>query len=140
MGKDKPVPEAEQYHVFSENPDVNDKKQSKNKKRKRDNKDDVSVTLEKDRQSRNRTLKGGFPDPAEDESLSEPAIKGTYPDIYSFSFCIYWITALSYVYSRTVSNPEWKFNKARQNWIIRHLWDNQMVYQSLEGVFSMIYC
>jgi len=36
-------------------------------------------------------------------------------------------TALEYVHANLASTPDWKFNKARQNWIIRNLWDDAIV-------------
>ncbi|KIJ54037.1 hypothetical protein M422DRAFT_25021 [Sphaerobolus stellatus SS14] len=51
-----------------------------------------------------------FPDPSGDEDLPESATK-----------------ALIYVYSRVSSSPDWKFNKARQNWIIRNIFDDQSI-------------
>ncbi|KAF8631255.1 hypothetical protein AX15_002582 [Amanita polypyramis BW_CC] len=49
-------------------------------------------------------------DPTKDESLSEPALK-----------------ALSYAFFQYEHPTEWKFNKARQNWLIRNIWSPAMI-------------
>ncbi|KAI5120505.1 hypothetical protein M0805_000090 [Coniferiporia weirii] len=67
------------------------KKSSKDKKKRR-----------KDREENGSALP--FPDPSADTELTEKA-RG----------------ALSYVYTRLSSPDSWKFNKAHQNWIVKHL-------------------
>ncbi|KAF8351162.1 hypothetical protein F5887DRAFT_195633 [Amanita rubescens] len=49
-------------------------------------------------------------DPAQDKSLSEQSLKG-----------------LSYAFSQYCNPAEWKFNKARQNWLIRNIWSPEMI-------------
>ncbi|KAG8218447.1 hypothetical protein J3R82DRAFT_4074 [Butyriboletus roseoflavus] len=49
-------------------------------------------------------------DPAIDKSLSEQSRK-----------------ALSYAYERCRGSKVWKFNKARQNWLLRNVWSEQAV-------------
>lgn len=49
-------------------------------------------------------------DPSVDESLSEQSRK-----------------ALSYAYARFEDPPNWKFNKARQIWLIKRLWSEEMI-------------
>lgn len=49
-------------------------------------------------------------DPGVDESLSEQSRK-----------------ALSYAYARFEDPPNWKFNKARQIWLIKRLWSEEMI-------------
>lgn len=49
-------------------------------------------------------------DPSADESLSDQSRK-----------------ALSYAYARFEDPPNWKFNKARQIWLIKRLWSEEMV-------------
>ncbi|KAG0705404.1 hypothetical protein DFH29DRAFT_799930, partial [Suillus ampliporus] len=51
-----------------------------------------------------------FPDPSADESLSDQSRK-----------------ALSYAYARFQDPPNWKFNKARQIWLIKKLWSEEMI-------------
>ncbi|KAN0097653.1 hypothetical protein V8E55_002099 [Tylopilus felleus] len=52
-----------------------------------------------------------YPDPAVDESLSEQSRR-----------------ALSYAYERCRGFETWKFNKARQNWLLRHVWSELSRY------------
>lgn len=35
--------------------------------------------------------------------------------------------ALSYAYERCQGSEVWKFNKARQNWLLRNVWSEQAV-------------
>lgn len=35
---------------------------------------------------------------------------------------MYWMIALSYAYAQFADETNWKFNKARQNWLLRNLW------------------
>lgn len=49
-------------------------------------------------------------DPAKDDSLSEQASK-----------------ALSYAYLQFSQPATWKFNKARQNWLIRNIWSEKAI-------------
>ncbi|KAF8138257.1 hypothetical protein EV363DRAFT_1313517 [Boletus edulis] len=51
-----------------------------------------------------------YPDPAIDESLAEQSRR-----------------ALSYAYERCRGIETWKFNKARQNWLLRNVWSEQAV-------------
>ncbi|KAF8845748.1 hypothetical protein BDN67DRAFT_296660 [Paxillus ammoniavirescens] len=51
-----------------------------------------------------------FPDPLENESLPEQSRK-----------------ALSYAYQRFLDPKSWKFNKARQNWLIRNVWSESAI-------------
>ncbi|KAG9317273.1 hypothetical protein JVU11DRAFT_1468 [Chiua virens] len=58
-----------------------------------------------------------YPAPAADESLSEPSRK-----------------ALSYTYERWRGIEAWKFNKARQNWLLRNIWSEQAIPESYVGL------
>ncbi|KAF9221940.1 hypothetical protein BS17DRAFT_809654 [Gyrodon lividus] len=51
-----------------------------------------------------------FPDPTKDGSLAEQNCK-----------------ALSYAYERFRDPQSWKFNKARQNWLIRNVWSEKAI-------------
>lgn len=51
-----------------------------------------------------------FADPSVDESLSDQSRK-----------------ALSYAYARFENPPNWKFNKAKQIWLIKRLWSEEMI-------------
>jgi len=54
-----------------------------------------------------------YPDPAIDKSLSEQSRR-----------------ALLYAYERCRGIEVWKFNKARQNWLLRNVWSEQAVPES----------
>jgi len=49
------------------------------------------------------------PDPSEDPDLTEQSQK-----------------ALTYIYFQSTSPETWKFNKARQNWVIRNVWTSKV--------------
>ncbi|KAI9001272.1 hypothetical protein BD414DRAFT_526503 [Trametes punicea] len=68
---------------------------------------------------RKRRTTSGFPDPTEDESLSEQAQK-----------------ALHYAFTQFEEPHEWKFNKARQNWIIRNCWSEQAIPETYMALVS----
>ncbi|KAF9008737.1 hypothetical protein BDQ17DRAFT_1348836 [Cyathus striatus] len=95
------------------------RKEEKRKKRKRvaeaeKETKEKEEPVAKKRKHRNKT---GLPDPEEDESLTEQSQK-----------------ALSYAFLQFYRPKKWKFNKARQNWIIRNLWSVEAVpdvYQPL---------
>ncbi|KAF8531508.1 hypothetical protein JB92DRAFT_2850658 [Gautieria morchelliformis] len=53
---------------------------------------------------------GIYPDPTKDAALTAPALK-----------------ALSYVHTHVSSPDSWKFSKARQNWVVRNLWDDKAI-------------
>ncbi|KIK65514.1 hypothetical protein GYMLUDRAFT_38985 [Collybiopsis luxurians FD-317 M1] len=91
------------------------------KKRKRDEEplaepetertDPAEVEIEpKKKKSKNKT---GFPDPAEETLLSEQARK-----------------ALVYAFTQFRKPSKWKFQKARQNWIIRNIWSAENIPDS----------
>ncbi|KAJ3998278.1 hypothetical protein F5050DRAFT_1806074 [Lentinula boryana] len=79
-------------------------KRKKKRKREESENTDTGDTLQaekpKEKKSRNKT---GFLDPAEEPSLSAQAQK-----------------ALSYAFEQFRKPSKWKFQKARQNWIIRN--------------------
>ncbi|KAF8559082.1 hypothetical protein OG21DRAFT_1600676 [Imleria badia] len=54
-----------------------------------------------------------YSNPAIDETLSEPSRR-----------------ALSYAYERCLGSKVWKFNKARQNWLLRNVWSEQAIPES----------
>lgn len=66
-------------------------------------------------------------DPGVDESLSEQSRKGMPRNLHACLLSIEWFTALSYAYARFEDPPNWKFNKARQIWLIKRLWSEEMV-------------
>lgn len=118
---------------------VTAKKSKKEKKRKRgDQPDDEAVTVTDDgppaeapKKKKRKRGKTGFPNPEEDESLSEQARKGKRP-ISAVHF-IFDLTqnlgdpALHYAFCQFDDPTSWKFNKAKQNWLIRNIWSQQAV-------------
>lgn len=44
------------------------------------------------------------------------------------------MVALIYIYSQSASPGTWKFNKARQNWIIRNVWTSKVRSEGPEGL------
>ncbi|KAI0771936.1 hypothetical protein BD413DRAFT_547118 [Trametes elegans] len=68
------------------------------------------ATPSKPHKKRKRHTTSGFPDPSQDEDLTEQAQK-----------------ALHYAFTQFEEPEAWKFNKARQNWIIRNLWSESAI-------------
>ncbi|RPD61857.1 hypothetical protein L226DRAFT_571264 [Lentinus tigrinus ALCF2SS1-7] len=89
-------------------------KKEKKKRRKDDAHAATSEVVETDKKSKKKKRKqpstSGFPDPSEDQSLSEQAQK-----------------ALHYAFTQFEDPSSWKFNKARQNWLIRNVWSDQAI-------------
>ncbi|KAF9780067.1 hypothetical protein BJ322DRAFT_308982 [Thelephora terrestris] len=85
----------------------------KPKKRKKEaaREDRATANPADDRSSRKRkkSKQSIHPDPSDDPELTEQSQK-----------------ALSYIYSQFSSPETWKFNKARQNWIIRNVWTSKV--------------
>jgi len=75
------------------------------------------------------------PDPSADEVLSDQSRKGMLPILHVYSLSMRRFVALSYAYARFQDPPNWKFNKARQIWLIRKLWSEEMVSLSCK-IFS----
>jgi hypothetical protein len=77
-----------------------------------------------------------FPDPLKDESLAEQSRKGTHskrsPASPGFT-----VSALSYAYQRFLDPESWKFNKARQNWLIRNVWSENAVRWILSASYDL---
>ena len=85
----------------------------------------------KKKSSRQDTI---FPDPKDDTKLTESARRGQ--KFYSSSenlLVTLFISALTYVHARVSSRSDWKFNKARQNWVVRNMWDEAVGHSC--GVF-----
>ncbi|KAK7061467.1 DNA helicase [Favolaschia claudopus] len=72
--------------------------------------EDPAPDSEKPRKKK-RKNRTGFPDPSEDPTLSEQASK-----------------ALCYAFSQfhKSKHTQWKFSKARQNWLIRNIWSDKI--------------
>ncbi|KAI0650096.1 hypothetical protein C8Q79DRAFT_942247 [Trametes meyenii] len=97
-----------------------EKKSKKKEKRKRE-KDATEGQPEgaKSKKKRKHRSTSGYPDPTEDESLSEQAQK-----------------ALHYAFTQFEEPGSWKFNKARQNWIIRNLWSEEAIPETYVSLVS----
>jgi len=103
--------------VVDANVDVepSQKLKSKSKKRKKggpvegeDRTSTVDPTGDSSRK-RKKSKKSIHPDPSDDSDLTEQSQK-----------------SLFYVYSQSTSPETWKFNKDRQNWIIRNIWTSKV--------------
>ncbi|KAG9219237.1 hypothetical protein CCMSSC00406_0001647 [Pleurotus cornucopiae] len=81
-------------------------------KKKKSKKRDPSPSHETDaiEEPVKKKRKRSKPDPSEDEALSEQARK-----------------ALIYAHSYVRYPDSWKFNKARQNWLIRNIWSDELI-------------
>ncbi|KZT72670.1 hypothetical protein DAEQUDRAFT_595102 [Daedalea quercina L-15889] len=95
------------------------KKSKKEKKRKRDARAEGNAAAvetgdhtpaDAPKKKKRKHGKTGFTNPAEDEGLSEQACK-----------------ALQYAFNQVDDPGSWKFNKARQNWLVRNLWSQQAI-------------
>lgn len=116
-----------------------DTSQKKGKKRKKIDAEEQMESMENKAQSeaegeslppkkkhKNRT---NFADPREDTQLNTQSRKGAHYGVAlsrldGFSFLS---TALEYVFTQLNRPSRWKFNKARQNWLIRNVWSSETV-------------
>ncbi|KAI0742134.1 hypothetical protein BC629DRAFT_1740279 [Irpex lacteus] len=90
----------------SDSVDVNES----GKKHKKSKKDDKPIEASDKPKKRRKHSEHGFKDPSSDESLSDQANK-----------------ALSYAYAQVDTPSSWKFNKARQNWLIRNVLSEEAI-------------
>jgi hypothetical protein len=114
-----------------------DTSQRKGKKRKKIDAEEQGESIEHKAQSeteegplkkkhKNRT---DFADPREDTQLNTQSRKGAHCSVAlarldRFSLLS---TALEYVFTQMNRPSRWKFNKARQNWLIRNVWSSETV-------------
>ncbi|KIP09172.1 hypothetical protein PHLGIDRAFT_126477, partial [Phlebiopsis gigantea 11061_1 CR5-6] len=95
---------------------VEDEVKTKKSKKRKDRKDEAvaETANEEDRprkqKKRKRESKSSLPDPERDGELSDQAKK-----------------ALSYAYSQAEEPSSWKFNKAKQNWLLRNIWSEESI-------------
>ncbi|KAG2119004.1 uncharacterized protein F5147DRAFT_667814 [Suillus discolor] len=92
---------------------ASDKPQQKKKKKKRKAEEQLEETSDSKPSKRKKDhCPPDLPstDPCVDESLSNQSRK-----------------ALSYAYARFEDPPNWKFNKAKQIWLIKRLWSEEMI-------------
>ncbi|KAI0370199.1 hypothetical protein BV20DRAFT_304056 [Pilatotrama ljubarskyi] len=98
-------------------------KKKKDKKRKQpadeEGEEDQAAPTKPAKKRKRRTTTSGFPDPTDDEALTEQAQK-----------------ALHYAFTQFEDPSEWKFNKARQNWIIRNLWSEEAIPETYMPLVS----
>ncbi|KZT12920.1 uncharacterized protein LAESUDRAFT_689896 [Laetiporus sulphureus 93-53] len=94
---------AQQTQQAEEEPVAQEKHQRRKRKRDTDVQEDGSTTKEHKKKKRKQ-------DPNNDESLSEQARK-----------------ALHYAFTQFDDPVSWKFNKARQNWLIRNVWSARAI-------------
>lgn len=110
-------------------------KKKKDKKHKKDpegrtdepSKDEVRIKKDKKKKRRGDTLAN----PEEDDTLEDQARKGeTSFSVFTWTSLTFLVTllALVYVYTQIENPSRWKFNKAKQNWLIRNIWSSQAVH------------
>ena len=49
-----------------------------------------------------------------------------------------WVSALSYAYLHAEDPDKWKFNKARQNWLVRNVWSDTEVSEAVLSVLPIV--
>ncbi|KAI9067642.1 hypothetical protein FKP32DRAFT_1664183 [Trametes sanguinea] len=81
-------------------------------------KEGMESSSKREKKRRRRTT-SGFPDPTDDEALTEQAQK-----------------ALHYAFTQFEEPGSWKFNKARQNWLIRNLWSEEAIPETYIALVS----
>ncbi|KAI0269211.1 hypothetical protein BC834DRAFT_617372 [Gloeopeniophorella convolvens] len=84
-------------------------KKSKDSEAKNESDDGITKKSREKKLRKKRPHLEGVCDPSGDETLAEQAQK-----------------ALSYAYTHCSDPPNWKFKKARQNWLIRNLWSSSI--------------
>ena len=93
-------------------------------------------------QKRKKSKASTHPNPGDDSDLTEQSQKGSH----SFSTSLQppkspttrsTVTALIYVCSQSASPETWKFNKARQNWVIRNVWTSEVSSGCIREVHSL---
>ncbi|CAL1701665.1 unnamed protein product [Somion occarium] len=112
--KEKKHRKSEKLEAQEDNQDTSvvDDTAQKPRKKKKDKKvvrEDEDPKSEKSKEKK-RKHNESSDDPEDDESLTDQARK-----------------ALSYVYIYSTNRSAWKFNKARQNWLIRNVWSSELV-------------
>ncbi|KAJ8592129.1 hypothetical protein M405DRAFT_764030 [Rhizopogon salebrosus TDB-379] len=110
-GKKEAATKSDDTRVQTIGEPTSDKLQHKKRKRSAEEQLEDSLSANKPRKKKKDHCSTDvlFPDPSSDESLSDQSRK-----------------ALSYAYARFQDPPNWKFNKARQIWLIKKLWSEEM--------------
>ena len=132
-------PEKKKVKAREHSEQQHDTSQKKGKKRKKIDAEEQVESMEHKAQSeaegesgplkkkhKNRT---NFADPREDTQLNTQSRKGAHYGVAlaredGFSLLS---TALEYVFTQMNRPSRWKFNKARQNWLIRNVWSLETV-------------
>lgn len=114
--------------------------EKRNKKRNKEKRHDRQVD---DVQSpkKKKANKIDLPNPDDDKSITDQARKGQFDLIVSFTSNVYRFShmsypsspALAYAYAKFAEPDNWKFNKARQNWLIRNIWSEQVIGNLLQS-------
>ncbi|GBE79406.1 hypothetical protein SCP_0206040 [Sparassis crispa] len=89
------------------------KKKEEKKKRKEVAEDETTTTVAhkpKQKKHKSHSNRLGFANPSQDESLADQSRK-----------------ALGYAFVYITEPEKWKFNKARQNWLIRNVWSSDAI-------------
>lgn len=76
---------------------------------------------------KNRTY---FADPREDTQLNTQSRKGVCYNVAIDGLSLLLSTVLEYVFTQMNRPSKWKFNKARQNWLIKNIWSPETVSPS----------
>ncbi|KAJ6539096.1 hypothetical protein B0H19DRAFT_342248 [Mycena capillaripes] len=108
------VPKAKKLRREIASEDTKDSKSKREKRRREETADEAGAEespqlAEEPQKKKHKKNKTGFPNPGDDASLSEQASK-----------------ALSYAFLQFRKPAKWKFSKARQNWLIRNIWSDQI--------------
>lgn len=98
---------------------------------KKKRKDRAHLGDDEPMKKKRKTSNTDFPSPDEDTTLTDQARKGEHayhslPPIF-LNFYYADFSALIYAYSQFDDPKNWKFNKARQNWLIRNVFSDQTV-------------
>lgn len=93
------------------------------KKEKRKRKDEHPDGENRKKRKKDKKAKDGLPDPAEDSNLSNQGRKGENKPRSIWS----WSDLLALVYAFQFGKTSFKFQKARQNWLLRNLWNAEEV-------------
>ncbi|OAX35316.1 hypothetical protein K503DRAFT_868344 [Rhizopogon vinicolor AM-OR11-026] len=119
-GKEEGAAESDNTKVQTMEEAASDKSRQKKRKSSAEEQSEDTPAADKSRKKKKRrhTTDTVFPDPSADESLSDQSQK-----------------ALSYAYSRFQHLPHWKFNKAKQIWLVKQLWSEEMIP---EKYFSLV--
>jgi hypothetical protein len=104
------------------------------KKKKRKSEDDAAIDETASKKKRSKRHKTDLTDPSHDKSLSGGSSKGECLELhvtYLRTPQLNVVLALYYAYLHVAEPKSWKFNKAKQNWIIRNIWSETEVSGSI---------